>query len=109
MELTDRYPIFIGFRLDGPMRRQLDGLTGSDRRYVSHEDSTFLRVVRFGEHEYVGKVLDERISTDRVDDVRRNVLSILQRLLPETRLPQHLDILVAVPGEEKAASGGGGW
>ena len=40
------------------------------------------------------KVIHERFTTERVDDVRRNVLSILQRLFPETRLPAHLDILV---------------
>ena len=94
MDLTESQPIFIGCKLDGPMRRQLENLSGPDRKYVSSEDSTFLRVCRLGEHDYIGKVIHERISTDRVDDVRRNVLSILARLFPETRLPVHLDILV---------------
>ena len=94
MDLTDRQPIFIGCKLDGPMRRQLETLSGPDRKYVSSEDSTFLRVCRLGEQDYIGKVIPERMSTERVDDVRRNVLSILARLFPETRLPVHLDILV---------------
>lgn len=94
MELTDRQPVFIGCKLDGPMRRQLESLTGPDRKYVSSEDSTYLRVCRLGEQDWIGKVLHEKLTTDRVDDVRRNVLSILQRLFPETRLPAHLDIMV---------------
>ena len=94
MDLTDRQPIFVGCKLDGPMRRQLETLTGPDRKYVSSEDSTFLRVCRLGEQDYIGKVIHERMSTERVDDVRRNVLSILARLFPETRLPVHLDLLV---------------
>ena len=94
MDLTERQPIFIGCKLDGPMRRQLETLSGPDRKYVSSEDSTFLRVCRLGEQDFIGKVLHERITTERVDDVRRNVLSILARLFPEIRLPAHLDILV---------------
>jgi len=38
-------------------------------------------------------VIDERLTTERVDDIRRNVLSILQRLCPETRFPAVLDIV----------------
>ncbi|HEX5045474.1 MAG TPA: hypothetical protein VFV75_21475, partial [Candidatus Polarisedimenticolaceae bacterium] len=94
VDLTERQPIFIGCKLDGPMRRQLETLSGPDRKYVSSEDSTFLRVCRLGEHDFIGKVIHERLTTERVDDVRRNVLSILARLFPETRLPVQLDILV---------------
>ena len=104
MDLTERQPIFIGCKLDGPMRRQLETLSGPDRKYVSSEDSTFLRVCRLGEHDFIGKVIHERFTTLRVDDVRRNVLSILQRLFPETRLPAHLDILVC--REESSQVGG---
>lgn len=93
MLLSERHPIFIGYKMDGPLRRRLEGLTGPDKKYVSSEDSTFLRICRLGEDEYVGKVIHERLSTDRVDDVRRNVLSILQRLCPDVRFPQHLDIM----------------
>jgi hypothetical protein len=93
LELDDKQPIFIGFKMDGSLRRQVDALSGPNRKYVSHDDSTFLRVCRLGEDLYIGKVIHERISTSRVDDVRRNVLSILTRLFPETRMPEQLDIL----------------
>ena len=99
MNLSERYPIFIGHKMDNSLRRRIEGLTGVDRRYVSSEDSTFLRIVRLGEDEYIGKVLHERLSTDRVDDVRRNVLSILQRLCPDVRFPAQLEILVCDPVE----------
>ena len=93
MELESGQSIFVGFKMDGPLRRQLQGLVGPNRTYVSHEDTTFLTICRMGEHEYVGKVVGDRLTTDRVDDVRRNVLSILQRLCPETRLPSILELL----------------
>ena len=92
MELSDRHPIFVGFKLDGSLRHQLESLSGPDKRYLSSEDSTFLRLCERGKDRYVGKVIEDRFSTDRVEDVRRNVLSILQRLCPDVRLPTHLEI-----------------
>ncbi len=95
MNLSDRHSIFVGLKLDGQMKRRLASLTGADRRYVSSDDPTFLILCRLGEDEYVGKLVAERLTTDRIDDVRRNVLSILQRLCPDVRLPAQLDVLAA--------------
>ena len=97
MEISDRLAIFVGFKMDGQMRRRMESIEGPDRKYVSTEDSTFLRICRMGEDSYVGKVIHEPLSTDRVDDIRRNVLSILQRLCPDTRLPTSMDIVPCVP------------
>ena len=95
MNLSERQPIFVGLKLDGQLKRRLASLTGPDRKYVSADDPTFLLFCRMGEDEYVGKLIQERMTTDRIDDVRRNVLSILQRLCPDTRLPSQLEILAA--------------
>lgn len=105
LRLNDRTPLFVGYKVDGSLRRRLADLTGADQRYVSHEDSTFLRICKLGGDEYVGKVIDEPISTERVDDIRRNVLSILQRLSPEARFPHHLTIFACDNDSERAAPG----
>lgn len=96
MELSDRNKLFIGLKLDTGLRRQLEGVTGPDRRYVSGEDPAFLRIISLGDDLYVGKVIEDRLTTDRVDDVRRNVVSILHRLCPETRIPEKLVILACL-------------
>lgn len=101
--ILDERPIFIGFKLDGTLRRELESISGAERRYVSTHDSTFLRICRLGEKDYVGKVVHDRLSTERVEDVRRNVLSILRRLCPETRLPEKMEILACQPEEESSA------
>ena len=93
MKLRDRQPLFVGTKMDSQVRRRLESITGTDKKYFSRDDTTFLTICRLGEDEYVGKVIDERLTTERVDDIRRNVLSILQRLCPETRFPVVLDIV----------------
>jgi hypothetical protein len=92
VKLRENQALFIGTKMDGPMRRRLDAITGTEKKYVSREETTFLTICRLGEDEYVGKVVDDQLTTERVDDIRRNVLSILQRLCPETRFPAALDI-----------------
>lgn len=100
MKLRERQPLFVGTKMDSQVRRRLESITGTDKKYFSREDTSFLTICQLGEDEYVGKVIEERLSTERVDDIRRNVLSILQRLCPETRFPAVLDILPCeVPGE----------
>lgn len=93
VRLDEHRAVFIGFKMDGTLRRMLRSLTGSDQRYVSRDDPSFLMIGRLGDDEYVGKRIDERLTTDRVDDVRRNVRSILQRVCPEFRVPEHFEIL----------------
>ena len=97
MELSERHSLFVGFKLDSSLGRQLDSLEGPNRQYVSRDNSTFLRLCTLGKDVFVGKVIEGTLSTDSVNDVRRNVLSILQRVCPEVRLPQNLSFWVCVP------------
>jgi hypothetical protein len=112
LELRKSLPIFIGFKLESGLRRQLESLAGPDRQYVSADDSTYLRLCRAGDDLYVGKLIHEPLTTGRVDDVRRNIVSILQRLCPEVRLPREMEILAGssasaapTPGDEAPPAG----
>ena len=93
LELLINQPIFIGFKADNNLRQHLESLNDFDKQYLSPEDSTFLRVCRVGEDIYVGKLVHESLTTDRVEDIRRNVVSIMQKIASEVRLPTHLKIL----------------
>jgi hypothetical protein len=41
----------------------------------------------------VGKLIHESLTTDRVEDIRRNIVSIVHRIGTELRVPVHLKIL----------------
>lgn len=107
LELQADQPIFVGLKLDTSLRRQLESVAGPDRKYVSADDSTFLRICRAGDQQYVGKLIHERLTLDRIDDIRRSIFSILHRLCPETRLPSELEILACStePGAPRASEG----
>ena len=92
LELLVDVPIFIGFKASRSLRQLLESLGNTDKKYVSSEDSGFLRLWSIGEDLYVGKVVHEALATDRVDDIRRNILSILRKLGPAVPLPTTLRI-----------------
>jgi hypothetical protein len=94
LELLIHQPIFIGFKADNNLRQRLESMSDIDKKYFNPEDSNFLRLCRVGEDLYVGKLVDESLTTDRVEDIRRNVLSIMQKIAGGVvRLPTHLRIL----------------
>jgi hypothetical protein len=114
LELLIDQPIFIGFKADSGLRHHLESLSDSDKKYISGEDSTFLRFCRIGEDIYVGKLIHESLTTDRVDDIRRNVLSIIRKLRPAVRLPHSLKILACSAVEashlpQRSGSPAGDW
>jgi hypothetical protein len=93
LKLLIHQPIFIGFKTDNNLRQRFETLSDSDKKYISTEDSTFLRICQVGEDLYVGKLIHKNLTTDQVDDIRRNVLSIIRLLGCEGRLPTDLKIL----------------
>ncbi len=106
-ELLIDQPIFIGFKVDSQLREKLASLDDANSKYVSSDGSTFLRICGAGEDLYVGKLVDDRLTTDRVEDIRRNVLSIIRKLGHVARLPANLQILVcSSAGGDKPPRGG---
>ena len=105
LNLSKDDAIFVGFKLDGSLKYQVENLEGPNARYVSADSSENLRLCNLDGDLYVGKLVEAELTTDRVDDLRRNVLSIMQRLFPEVRMPNVLAIrAVRLPqgGEEMA-------
>lgn len=108
LELLIDEPIFIGFKASSTMRRLLETLGIADQKYVSSDDSTFLRLCRVGEDLYVGKLIHDALSTDQVDDIRRNILSILRKLGPVVPLPTTLRIFACKAVNESDVSAADG-
>jgi hypothetical protein len=92
-ELLIYQPIFIGFKVDRRLREIFESLNDTEKKYVSGDDSTFLRICMLGEERYVGKLVDGRLTTDRVDDIRNHILSVIRKIGHGARLPTSLQIL----------------
>lgn len=86
MRLDRSAKLFIGFKPEGKLRHAYDAANHAG--YVSDDGGgKFLTTLEVDGQTYLGKVMEGGLSTDRVDDVTRNVLSILRRLVRSERLP----------------------
>ena len=80
MRIEPKRKIFVGVRIDNKLRDALEHCPNRDRLYFDGSDPRYLVVLRSVEDSYVGKVLDPGITANSMDDLKRNVLSILTRI-----------------------------
>lgn len=85
MRVEPQRKLFAGVRIDSRMREQLEKCPQRDRVFFESTDGRYLTVLRGGEDTYLGKVLDAATPLASIDDVRRNVWSILLRICPGRR------------------------
>lgn len=102
MEIIVDGPLFIGFKASRALRHMIDTLADVQKAYIAGDDSGFLRSFEIGEDLYIGKMVEDGLSTDRVDDIRRNVLSILRKLGPVVPLPTTMRIFSCRPTDTHA-------
>ena len=84
MRLDQTTKLFFGMKIDSKLREALGSATPGDRHYFA-EDSPFLRVLSAGEDQWIGKIVDPGLAPSEVEDIQRNVISILNRISPGTR------------------------
>jgi hypothetical protein len=76
--------LFFGFKIDSKLREALAQATPGDKHYFE-EGSPYLRVLSNGDDQWIGKIVDCGIAPSEVEDIQRNVLSILNRIASGTR------------------------
>lgn len=85
MRVDTSCKLFAGVRIDGRIREQLEKCPARDRHYFEDPESKYLMVLRGGDETYLGKLLDPAMSVSSMEDLRRNIWSILQRVCPGRR------------------------
>ena len=86
MKLIKSERLFFGCKIDSKLREALAQAKPGDRKYFEDPKSEFLRVVAVDEERWIGKIIAGGIQVTDVDDIQRNVISILKRISPALRL-----------------------
>ena len=98
MRLDPTGKLFFGLKIDSKMREALAQATPGDRRYFEDPDSPYLRVLSNGDEQWIGKLVDGGIAPGEVEDIQRNVISILNRIAPAARhSPSNMRIFCVDP------------
>jgi hypothetical protein len=85
MRVDTSKKLFAGVRIDGRMRELLEKCPQRDRVYFEDPAGRYLVVLRGGDDTYLGKILDPAAVLASMDDVRRNIWSLMQRVCPGRR------------------------
>lgn len=89
MKLNKTCQLFFGCKIDSKLNDALANAKPGDRRYFEDPESPFLRIVdvpnKDKEERWIGKVVKGGPGVTEVEDIQRNVVSILRRIAPEVR------------------------
>lgn len=101
MNLDKSGQLFFGCKIDSKLRDALNQAKPSERRYF--EGTEFLTICDFGDDEqWIGKVIEGGLNVTEVDDIQRNVVSILRRIATEVRIPPSSVKIFVVEQEREA-------
>jgi hypothetical protein len=91
MKLDKSCALFFCTKIDSKLREGLALSKPGDKKYFDGSSEEFLRVVELGDEKdkerWIGKVIKAGPAVTEVDDIQRNILSILRRVAPNARIP----------------------
>ncbi len=86
MKIDKTCALFFATKIDSKLREALSQCKPGDRKYFEGGADEFLRVVEFDEEKWIGKVVKGGSPVTEVDDIQRNIVSILRRVAPGGRV-----------------------
>lgn len=91
MKLDKSCALFFGTKIDSKLREGLALSKPGDKKYFDGSSDEFLRVMEIGDDKdkerWIGKVIKAGPAVTEVEDIQRNILSILRRVAPNARIP----------------------
>ena len=107
MKLDKETQLFFGCRIDSRLREGLALAKPGDRKYFEDPEAGFLRIVSVPKADnekraerWIGKAVKGGLNCAEVEDIQRNVVSILRRIIPEVRVnPSTVKIFVVDDSE----------
>jgi hypothetical protein len=86
MKLDKTCALFFGTKIDSKMREALSQAKPSDKKYFDGTSEEFLRIVEVDDEKWIGKVIKPGPVVTEVDDIQRNIVSIMRRCAPGARV-----------------------
>ena len=87
MKLDKSCALFFGTKIDSKLREALSQCKPGERKYFDGSSEEFLRILEVDEEKWIGKVIKPGPVVTEVDDIQRNIISILRRIAPNARIP----------------------
>lgn len=86
MKLDKTTSLFFGTKIDSKLREALSQAKPGDKKYFDGSSEEFLRIVELPDEKWIGKVIKPGPVVTEVDDIQRNIVSIMRRVAPTARV-----------------------
>lgn len=108
MKLDKSTSLFFATKIDSKLREGLALSKPGDKKYFDGSSEEFLRVMEIGDEKdkerWIGKIIKPGPAVTEVDDIQRNVLSILRRIAPNARIPASAVKIFVLQGAHASSS-----
>lgn len=108
MKLDKSCSLFFATKIDSKLREGLALSKPGDKKYFDGSSDEFLRILEIGDEKdkerWIGKIIKPGPAVTEVDDIQRNVLSILRRVAPNARIPPSAVKIFVLQSGASAAS-----
>ena len=74
---------FLGLKITPKLQDGLDKCNPSNKFYFKDNDPALLQIVSMGVDNYIGKVVEQGFEYDKIEDICRNIISIIHKLCPD--------------------------
>ena len=105
MRIDNDRKLFVCLRIDNKMRDQLAQAPARDKVYFDGSDPRYLTTIRTAEDSYIGKIVDGGTAAAAMDDLKRNLLSILTRVAPGRHRDDAVKVFALDEGEPPPEKG----
>jgi len=104
--------LFVGIKISPRLQRELDNCARGTERYFKEDQPESLQIMTLGEEKFIGRFLRDGFPVSDIDNVSRNVRSIVTLITQGLRLAEddvriYADstVQVALPGPPSLLKG----
>jgi hypothetical protein len=82
---------FLGFKITSKLQEGLDKSSPNNKFYFKDNNPDFLQIITIESDKYIGKVVEQGMEYKKIEDVCRNIISIINKLCPD--IPFSIDAI----------------
>ena len=75
--------IFVGIKINNKLREELDDTKVSMKPFFKYNDPEYLQIVRMNSDDYIGKIVENGVSFEILNNILLNIKTMLRMIIPK--------------------------
>ncbi|KPJ59248.1 MAG: hypothetical protein AMJ42_02125 [Deltaproteobacteria bacterium DG_8] len=74
---------FLGLKITSKLQEGLDKCNSYNKFYFEKDNPEFLQIITIDSDKYIGRAVEQGIEYKKIEDIGRNIISIIHKLCPD--------------------------